>query len=73
MSDMADFLAYCIEEYKAAEHLNGKTVIELFRQYDILQYISDNYGALHTTGAQYIVEDINKCIAARRNHNEWAV
>jgi hypothetical protein len=72
MSDMADFMAYCLEEYKAAEQLNGKTVIDLFRKYNILKYVGDNYGALHTTGASYIVADINKFIDARRQNGELA-
>jgi hypothetical protein len=30
MDDTTDFVIYCIEEYKAAEKLSGKAVIELF-------------------------------------------
>jgi hypothetical protein len=36
MSDRVDFMAYCLEEFKAAEHLSGKIVIELFCKYNIL-------------------------------------
>ncbi|MDR1731622.1 MAG: DUF3791 domain-containing protein [Synergistaceae bacterium] len=61
-----DFMAYCIEEYKAAKHLNGRDVMDLFGKYDVLRYIDDHYGALHTTGSAYIVEDINRFIDARR-------
>jgi hypothetical protein len=65
MSDV-EFTAYCIEEYKAAKHLNGKAVIDLFDQYGVLRYINDHYGALHTTGGTYIVGDISRFIDARK-------
>lgn len=65
MDDRIDFVVYCIEEYKYAEHLTGKKVIELFNRYRVIEYIQTYYEALHTTGARYIVEDINLYIAAR--------
>ena len=65
MSDV-EFMAYCIEEYKAVKRLNGRAVIDLFNQYDVLQYISDHYDALHTTGGTYIVRDISRFINARK-------
>jgi hypothetical protein len=65
-----EFMAYCIEEYKAAQHLNGKVVMDLFGKYNVLQYIDDHYGALHTTGGAHIVEDINRFIDARRKNGD---
>lgn len=65
MDDRIDFVVYCIEEYKYAEHLTEKKVIELFNRYRVIEYIQTYYEALHTTGARYIVEDINLYIAAR--------
>jgi hypothetical protein len=29
MNENTNFIVYCIEEYKAVEHLNGKAVISL--------------------------------------------
>lgn len=70
MEDKTNFLVYCIEEYKAANGLNGKKVITLFNQYDVLDYIQDYYEALHTTERQYIVDDIHKFIETRQHtHN----
>lgn len=66
MDDKMNFIVYCIEEYKAAKGLNGKGVIELFNQYRVIDYIRDYYEALHTTGRQYIVEDISMYIEARQ-------
>ncbi len=66
MDEKTDFIVYCIEEYKSAERLSGKAVIDLFNQYRVIDYIRAYYDALHTTGRQYIVEDINLYINARQ-------
>ena len=60
------FLVYCIEIYKTAYKLNGKQVMQLFSQYGIPDYIVDCYGALHTTGPEYIIDDIAGLIEERR-------
>jgi peptide subunit release factor 1 (eRF1) len=62
MSNSAEFIAYCLEEYKAAKAMNGKEVIELFKQYNIIDYIISCYGALHTMGGLAITEDIQSLI-----------
>ena len=66
MDERTDFIVYCIEEYKAAKGMNGKNVMELFKRYSVIDYIRDYYEALHTTGRQYIVDDISMYIEARK-------
>lgn len=66
MDEKTDFIAYCIEEYRSAKKLSGKAVIELFIRYSVIDYIRSYYEALHTTGRQYIVNDINLFIKARQ-------
>ncbi len=66
MDEKTDFIVYCVEEYKAANNLTGKAVIELFNRYHVLYYIRSYYDALHTTGSRYIVDDINMYITARQ-------
>ena len=66
MDEKTDFIVYCIEEYRSAEKLTGKAVIELFNRFRVLDYIRSYYEALHTTGRQYIVDDINLYIRTRR-------
>ena len=66
MSKEGKFLVFCLEMYKAAKHMTGKQVIELFKQYDITDYVLSCYEALHTTGTNYIVEDIDLFIEARQ-------
>jgi hypothetical protein len=48
--------------------MTGKQVIELFKRYDITEYVLSCYEALHTTGTNYIVEDIDLFIEARADH-----
>ena len=70
MSSNAEFIAYCLEEYKAAKGMTGKEVITLFKQYDIIDYIVSCYGALHTMGGLAITEDIDSLIGdIKQDHN----
>ena len=69
MSKEGNFLIYCIEQYKVAKRLNGKQVSELFTRYRVWEYIHSCFEALHTTGANYIVEDIDLYIEARQPAN----
>ena len=62
MKSNAEFIAYCLEEYKAVKGLTGKEVITLFKQYNIIDYIVSCYGALHTMGGLAIAEDIDSLI-----------
>lgn len=66
MSKEGNFLIFCIEQYKSAKNLNGKQVMDLFRKYRISEYIVSCFEALHTTGTNYIVEDIDLYIEARQ-------
>lgn len=66
MDDKTNFIVYCIEEYKNARGMNGKSVIELFNRYEVIDYIRKYYEALHTTGRQYIVDDISSYIETRQ-------
>lgn len=69
MSKEGIFLIYCIEIYKNAKKLNGKEVTELFKKYDVLNYITTFFEALHTTGDQYIIEDIDGYIESKITKN----
>ena len=66
MSRQGDFLIYCTELYKSAKKLTGKQVSELFSRYGVWDYIYSCFEALHTTGANYIVVDIDLYIEARQ-------
>ena len=68
MSKEGNFLIFCIEQYKSAKNLNGREVIELFHKYRISEYIVSCFEALHTTGTNYIIEDIDLYIEARQGN-----
>ena len=70
MSDNAEFIAYCLEEYKAAKGMTGKEIIALFKKYNIIDYIVSCYGALHTMGGLAITEDIQSLIESMEEENE---
>ncbi len=67
MSKEGNFLVFCIEQYKSAKKLNGRQVIELFKNYKVSEYIVTCFEALHTTGTNYIIEDIDLYIEARKS------
>ena len=64
MSKEGNFLIFCIEQYRTAKNMTGKEVINLFKQYKISEYIVSCFEALHTTGTNYIIEDIDLYIEA---------
>jgi len=67
MNGNAEFIAYCIEEYKAVKGITGKEVITLFKKHNIIDYIVTCYGALHTMGGLAIAEDIDALIENAKN------
>jgi hypothetical protein len=69
MSREGKFLVFCLEIYKSAKHMTGRQVIELFKRYEITDYVLSCYEALHTTGTNYIIEDIDLFIEARQSVN----
>ena len=66
MSRQGDFLIYCTEQYKSSKNLTGKQVADLFTLFRVWDYIYSCFEALHTTGVNYIVEDIDLYIEARQ-------
>ena len=66
MSQQGDFMVYCAEQYKAVKKLTGRQVAALFSPYRVWEYLYSCFEALHTTGANYIVEDIDLYIQARQ-------
>lgn len=66
MSKELSFMVLCVEEYKNQKGMLGKEVMTLFNKYSVCEYIKDFYEVLHTTGARYIVSDINLYIKSRQ-------
>lgn len=66
VSSQGKFMIFCAEQYKHAKQLNGKQLDELFKKYRVWDYLYACYEALHTTGTNYIIEDIDLYIEARQ-------
>ena len=66
MSETTQFKVFCLEQYKNEHGLNGRDAMRLFKQYDVLNYISSFYDILHSYGGKYIVQDIDLFILSRQ-------
>ena len=66
MTEIVKFKVFCLERYKYAHNLKGSEVLNLFKQYGVMDYIDSAYDVLHTFGDRYIVADIEEFIAVRQ-------
>jgi len=66
MSKTLEFKVFCFEAYRAEKGLTGREAMLLFKKYGVLEYLGECYDVLHTVGRDYIIEDIDLFIAARR-------
>jgi hypothetical protein len=66
MNKTAQFKVFCLERYKSEHHMKGSEAFRLFKEYGVLDYLGSFYDVLHTFGDQYIVQDIDLFIEARR-------
>lgn len=65
MSNETTFIIFCLENYKVHCGLNGHETYSLFEQYGVLDYLHEFYDVLHTTGHNYINNDIDSFLAER--------
>ena len=59
-------MIFCAEQYKYAKKLTARQLDELFSKYRVWDYLYACYEALHTTGTNYIIHDIDLYIDARK-------
>lgn len=50
-----EFTSFCIEVYAETYKMTGTDVANLFDKKGILNYLFNNYDALHTQGKEYLV------------------
>ncbi len=67
MSAEGKFLVFALRCTRRPKNLTGKEVISLFKRYGVSDYVLSCYEALHTTGTNYIVEDIDLYLEARQH------
>ena len=54
-----------MENYKRHRNLSGSEVFKLFDRYKVFDYIHEFYDVLHTTGHNYINNDIDIYLNSR--------
>jgi len=67
MNKMIDFTVFCLESYRRAKNLSGKAVLKIFSDNKVFDYIKSFYDVLHSTGQDYIVQDIDLYINSRNS------
>jgi hypothetical protein len=58
------FLIYCLERYRYFKGLSGQEAVDLFQRYDLINYITTYFEALHTMSDAAIMQDLDEQIAA---------
>ena len=66
MDKEMEFIIFCIENYKVYKSLTGKQTVELFDRYGVFDYLREFYDVLHTTSHNYINNDIDIYLKARK-------
>lgn len=65
MSKEMAFAVFCLENYKVYRNMTGYEVSKLFERYGVFDYIREFYDVLHSTGHNYINNDIDIYLNAR--------
>ncbi len=65
MSKESYFLVYCIERYRFFKGLSGEEVSELFKKYNLFEYVKNSFEVLHIMGDVHIVQDIDDYIESK--------
>lgn len=66
MSPQGKFAIFCAEQYKLRRNLTWRQLTRLFERYDVWDYLFSCCEALHTTGTNYIIADIDQYIQERQ-------
>ena len=65
MSSQMNYLIFCMEQYKLDKNMRSKEVADLFKKYNVYDYILSCFDALHTADTEYVMEDIDMYINAK--------
>lgn len=66
MSKTLEFKVFCFEAYRAEKKLTGRETMSLFKKYNVMDYLGTCFDVLHTTSRDYMVDDIDMFINARK-------
>ena len=62
MSKESTFIIYCLERYRLAKSMSGKSVAELFAAKKVFDYLARFFESLHVIGENLIVKEIDDYI-----------
>ena len=62
MSKESTFIIYCLERYRFAKSMPGKTVVELFAAKKVFDYLLRFFESLHVIGETLIIQEIDDYI-----------
>lgn len=61
--DIAYFISFCIEQYKAGHNLSGDNAYSILSSTGALNYLADNFDVIHTQSPQWILQDIDNFVS----------
>lgn len=65
-----EFYAYTMEMYAIKKGIGGLQAFAIFKQYDVDEFLLDNYDLLHTQGTGYVLDEIDRFIKARKRKRQ---
>lgn len=61
-----EFYVYTMEKYALSKGLGGLQAFALFKEYELDEFLMDNYDLLHTQGTGYVLDEIDRYIRKRK-------
>ena len=58
--DKSYLLTFCIEQFKQSRGITGAEASEIIFSSGIAEYLTDNFGVLHTQSRQWLMEEIEE-------------
>ena len=65
-NEIAYFVSFCVELYKTRHSISGGEAFDLFNQYGVTEYLSNNFDVLHSQGQNWLLSDIDSLILKKR-------
>ena len=66
LNEIEQFQLFCLENYKSAKEIAGKTAFLEFNRFGVFDYLSNGYEVLHTQSRNYIIAEIIDFIDKRK-------
>jgi len=69
MDKVLHFKVFCLENYKTSHNLTGSAAYDVFKKYEVFNYITNYFDILHSFGTLYLINDIDEFIKHREMSN----